>query len=117
MAALPVKVADHVGQAVLIQVEELLRIRLPAASRAINVVERVPDLVTHPIGGRRRPGANYYLALTVGASTDVPGGAPRRQRDAGECAHVVQIGNAAWTYMDRIQPGEQSLLNELRQLS
>src|ERR1700722_181841 len=117
MATLPGKDADHVGQAVLIQVEELVRVRLPAINRTIDVVECMPDLVTHHIGSRRRPGTNDHLALTVSARTNVPGGTPRRQWDAAERAHAVQVGNSARTHIDRIQPGEQSLLDELRQLS
>src|SRR6516162_7669266 len=60
---LPVKRAHHVRQALLVESLELRGVRLPLIVNAVDVIQRVPDLMAHDVWRRRRPGADYDLAL------------------------------------------------------
>src|SRR6266568_592357 len=75
-ALLPVELAHQAGEAAPIECAELLRIRLPQPPGPIDIVEGVPDLMTHDVRCGRRPGPYDDLALTIGPSASIPGGAP-----------------------------------------
>src|SRR6185437_8149524 len=75
------------------------------------------NLVAHDVRRRRRTRAHDDLALAVGAGADVPGRPARRQRDAAERTHVVEIGYSAGADVDRVDADEEPFLDELRQLS
>ena len=82
----------------------------------VEVVQRVPDLVAHHVGCRRRPGADDDLPVAVGPGAGVPGRVPRRERHARQGAHIVQIGNAPGAHVDRVEPGRELLLDQQRKL-
>src|SRR5271166_3024053 len=51
-ARLTVKIAGEMRLALLVKHAELRRVRLPFTRRAVEIIERVPDLVAHDVGGR-----------------------------------------------------------------
>src|SRR6202020_3380645 len=78
-AALAMKVTCYVWLTLIIDPPELGRVGLPFSRRAVQIVERVPDLVAHHVRGRRRTGADHDLAIAVGARAGVPRLLARRQ--------------------------------------
>src|ERR1700757_2765155 len=81
-ASLAVKVTCDIWLTLIINEPELGRVRLPLSRRAVQVVERVTDLMAHHVWRGRRAGAHHDLAVTVRARAGVPGRLARRQRHA-----------------------------------
>src|SRR5256885_9833833 len=66
VALLPVELARQMRPALLEQRPELRAVGLPPlARRAVDVVERVPDLVHHHVGRRRGPVADHDRPVAV----------------------------------------------------
>src|SRR5215472_48373 len=47
--SLPVQVAHHMGQALIIKSDERLGVGLPVPGEPVDVIERVPDLMAHHV--------------------------------------------------------------------
>src|SRR5271156_4211665 len=77
-AGLAVEIAGQVRLALIVKHAELRRVRLPFTRRAVEIVERVPDLMAHHVWSRRRLRADHDLALAVGARARIPRSLPRR---------------------------------------
>src|SRR5712691_6933325 len=73
------------------------------------------NLVTHYVGRRRGPQAHNDLAFAVRTRADVPGRPARRQRDAAERTHVVEIRHSAGAQIDGVYAEQEPSLDELRQ--
>ena len=91
---------------------------MPFSWRAVQVVEGVPDFMAHHVGRGRGPGAHHDLAVAVGSRAGVPGRLARRQLDAVQHPHVVQVGYSALAHVDPVKARGELLLQlpgELRQ--
>src|SRR5215472_1016000 len=110
------ELACQSGQAALIEPAELGAVGLPPTYLAVDVVERMPDLVTHHVGRRREARTDDDLPVAVGTGAGTPCRPPGRQQQALELSHGVEVGNTADADVDRVQTGDELLLNQLRQL-
>src|SRR5262249_54135548 len=111
-----VEVTYQVGQALRVERDELRRVGLPGTGRAVDVVERVADLMHHHVGGRRRAVAHDDLAVAVRSGADVPGGPAGGQLDPLQMAHVVQVRDAAGADVDAVQFAAEQFLERVGQL-
>ena len=101
------------GLALIVKHAELRRVRLPFTWRAVEIIERVSDLVAHDVRGRGRLGADHDLALAVRARAGVPRGPAARQRDAPQRGHVIEFRYPARPDEDRVEAVGQPFLDPL----
>src|SRR5580704_1068059 len=100
---LAMEIAGEMELALIVKHAELRRVRLPFTRRAVEIIERVADLVAHHVRGRGRLRADNDLPLAVGARARIPGGPPAGERDALERGHVVEFRDPARPDKDRVE--------------